>query len=280
MEPYSVGSSEWPNDFESFLRISFPTHHGDFSTEMAVRVLVEYLGASHWECLRVVDAVQPTHNMECMKTYARHLRNLMQHHRGGELPVEVLPSADRNSSRSPKFTLSDRGNINCVSAPFRQRHGRKICRQFRDTGTCTFGSRCLYHHTLWSPGRESRSTASQGIVERSLDKTKLVKSAPASPPMDSNRTVLAEVPFSYNDGCPLSAGPSTTPQIGEGPVRRLNTSGTALLLQAVMTPLPAVYMVPFALPGGEFYGYTPIQLSTLDANNMTDRSLGQQFSHE
>jgi hypothetical protein len=73
---------------------------------------------------------------------------------------------------------------------------RKICKQFRATGVCTFGSRCLYHHSVES--------AMQAVAAKEAERAKW--SSPGQPPQmfsgdaspngaEASRTKRAREPF-------------------------------------------------------------------------------------
>ncbi|CUF85038.1 zinc finger protein, putative [Bodo saltans] len=72
---------------------------------------------------------------------------------------------------------------------------RKICKQFRTTGVCTFGSRCLYHHTVES--------ATQAVAAQESERAKWSLPPLPSAPQDAS-CVSEDVPRSKRAREPLA----------------------------------------------------------------------------
>ncbi|RNF25133.1 uncharacterized protein Tco025E_02281 [Trypanosoma conorhini] len=257
-------------DFEAFLRASFPSHGNVFTTEDAVRALAGYTGASHWDASLVVDLRQLHHTLEQMQTYAaRMLMEKREITEEGSRMTVMLPTT-QDVFESDEVTWKSRHSSSPLPAKPCAEERKKICKQFRETGACKFGSRCLYHHSVPLNGNVSEPNVpkasvgySLGIMNRCVEELqglKLSDEASNSHSKGGKRAVLAALPSStnnYSASPPMlsNAAPKVATETPQDPPKPLDSAACP-----TFTAMGSVVMVPLSLPNGIIYGYAPLPL--------------------
>ncbi|ORC90791.1 uncharacterized protein TM35_000072150 [Trypanosoma theileri] len=226
-------------DFETFLSASFPHHNNLFTTEMAIRALVEFTGLSQWEVSQVVDMQHAEHSLDEMQTYVGRLLEVNQSLcEEGRRMTEMLPTNSETLSPSKRHIW---GNDDCPSpAPIEPNteSNKKICKQFRQNGTCNFGSRCLYHHS--KPLQERRydlpsvktlPTPSLGIMNRCVEELEQLKLSDENQEQKSRfvkREMFGALPSSGNNYCTPT---KKTKTLLKGPAMTMTMSKTITTVQ-------------------------------------------------
>ncbi|KAH9580064.1 zinc finger protein [Trypanosoma melophagium] len=200
-------------DFETFLSALFPVHNNLFTTEVAIRALADYTGLSQWEASQVVEEQHSHHTIDQMQMYVRRLVEVYQGLTEEQHRMTVMLPAN-HEALSPSEKKHIWGNDDCPSpAPIEPNveSNKKICKQFRQNGTCNFGSRCLYHHSkplqerkYDTPSLKTLPPSSLGIMNRCAEELEQLKVSDESQERNSrfeSREIFGALPSSMNNYC-------------------------------------------------------------------------------
>ncbi|RNF06434.1 hypothetical protein TraAM80_03901 [Trypanosoma rangeli] len=257
-------------DLETFLRDSFPSHSNLFTTEDVVRALADYTGTLHWEASLAVDLRQSHHTLQQVQTYAT---KIMMEKR--EISQEISRTMAMLQTNEDVFEDKEamwQSGEDSTPLPVKPcvQKMKKICKQFRESGTCKFGSRCLYHHSAPLQGHAAESNATKasvghslGIMGRCVEKLQDLKVSSEAFDLHSKRrkpAVLAALPSSTNNYCsspltPPNATLKVTTEMPQDPSNPFNYTACS-----TFTAVGSVVMVPLSLPNGTIYGYAPLSL--------------------
>ncbi|KEG14874.1 hypothetical protein DQ04_00271080 [Trypanosoma grayi] len=269
------------SDFERFLSAFFPSHNGSFTSAAAVCALAEYTGVSEWEASKVMDMRQHQHSMGQMHMYAARLVGT------GRTPSEerrrmtvMLPASGTASHIGKSVWGGDDSPSPSPVAPGAEQR-RKICKQYRESGACTFGSRCLYHHAkplaVCRPEphlTKAPRAFSLGIMGRCMEDMQHLVISNRSPERSSKgdkREMLGVLPSSTNNYCSPVKSPKESLKSGTGQLQQQQQLSPPLVraqntaVSPAFSAMGGIVMVPLSLPNGEFYGYAPLPLHTSQA---------------
>ncbi|KAG8348550.1 putative Zinc finger C x8 C x5 C x3 H type (and similar) [Trypanosoma vivax] len=254
MNSASAHGGNRPDDFEAFLRVAFPTHDNTFTTHVATRALAEYAGVPHMDAAQVIDMNKSLHSMHNMKTYVRRLLDQAQCDSEVSQRMTVLLPPSKDIHNSGNFAWSNAPGASPSPTKPRAQSGKKVCQQFLVSGTCTFGSRCLYHHTM--PERPVAADPHQGVstnasslpshsAENCVEELQQLRVSSDARWVAPNET--RSRPSHINTGIDPADG-ALSADVSSG----VNTFYPA------MVPMAGVFMVPVCLPDGRLCGYSPL----------------------
>ncbi|RHW72154.1 zinc finger ccch domain-containing protein 14 [Trypanosoma brucei equiperdum] len=245
------------SDLQSFIRASFPTHSGDFTTDTAIRVLAAYLSVSPWEVSRVVDMSRPIHNMENLEEYVSCVVSSLQ--KQGEVRTRAVTSTlTGRVGSSPAEVIHTEGN--CMRSPTVKPHTfgkKKLCKQFCKTGLCAFGSRCLFHHEEPHRGDTWSVSPDTCITDRNFIEPKSTESS-SRVPTGAGRELFTELASPSNNFSLPTERRRVTQPINKVTAQE-QTDETGIGFAPPGTQLPGVYVMPLSVRSGELYVYTPVQ---------------------